>query len=286
VKLPLFNRSISVELQTNTSLILIKDLKIDFECDKNEKSDTNTCKIKIFNMSNSTIDKIKDIDVDVTLKAGYLDFDGEEVLFKGNLTTLFTMHPKPNRVTSIVINDGEKQLNEALSSMAFKEGTSVKQVLNEAIKNLGLPLKTKLSSINFKDLKFNNAFSFGGLTKTLMDEVTKMIGLQWSVQNQELKLYLEDTIDKSLLTHISSNSGMIGSPEKIKIKRGKRKKKKEIDGWRIISLLQPKLEPGGTVSITSRDIPSNSLFRIFNVKHVGSKYEGDFQTTIEVAKYE
>jgi len=284
--MPLFNRSISLEVQAGVELIIIKHLRVDIKCVKTETSDTNNCTITIYNLSDATLNKFKNTDINITVKAGYTEASGEGTIFKGNTTSIYTKFEGANKITTIILRDGEKELNNSLSSVAYKEGTGIKQILKKAVKTLGLPLKTNLNLINFKNIKFNNAFSFGGMTKNLIEKLTKSGGLQWSVQNQEIKFYLENTVDKSIVLYITPKSGMIGSPEKVKIKKGKKEAAVEIDGWKIVSLLQPKIEPGGTVGISSRQIPANSLFRVMTVTHTASLYEGVFQTELEVANYE
>lgn len=285
--MPLFNRDISVDIQTKSKLIVIDNLRIDFTCVKTNTNDMNTCDLQIYNLSENTISLFKNTDLNIVVKAGYKDYDGKEVIFKGNTTKIYTQYNKPDKITNIKIEDGEKELNKATSSLSFKEGIDLKTILKKCAKDLNLPLKFLIDKIDFNNKKFNNGFSFSGKTKTSLDQLSKIAGLLWSVQNQELTFYKPKKSNSSFIIKLTSKNGIIGSPEKIKIKDSKDSKKNSgIDGWRINNLLRPKIEPGNILSIFTRDIPEGSLFIVKTIIHTGSKYTNTFNSMIEVIKYE
>jgi len=283
-----FDRLISVIINTQSSRFTIKNLHISFTVQKTESSDSNKCSISIYNLSDSTINTIKESGLTAILNAGYKQGKGEEVLFIGDICNVSTQYEFPNKITMIDLYDGQKALTYSKTSVSYREGADSLQILRDALNKFGLPIKTDLTKLVLKNKQFLNAFSFAGSTKTLVDTLTKHLGLDWSIQNGELKLYTKEKLESYILINLSSETGLLNVPESIKIQSKEKtgERKEEIDGFRIKALLQPKAEPAGTISLTSRNIPKGSKFRIYSVNHIGSNYEGDFQTVMEVVKYE
>lgn len=267
-----FDRSISIIINTQSSRFTIKNLHISFTVQKTESSDANKCTVSIYNLSDSTINTIKESGLTAILNAGYTQGKGEEVLFIGDICNVSTQYDFPNKITAIDLYDGQEALTYSKTSISYKEGSDSLQILRDALDKFGLPIKTDLTKLALKSKQFLNAFSFAGSTKTLVDTLTKHLGLDWSVQSGELKLYAKEKLESYVLITLSSETGLLNVPEAIKIqsKEKKGKKKEDIDGFRIKSLLQPKAEPAGTISLTSRNIPKGSKFRIYSVDHSGS----------------
>ena len=286
--MPLFNRVIRALVEKdNNLLITLENFKMSFNVKKtSESTEPNTCSFNIHNLSEDTRNKLNEEDALLTLEAGYTGWEGLRVIFVGDITYTSSPFSPPDRVTSIEAGDGEKALTFTRDSLSFKRGSSIKQILNTIIKKFPIGIKTKLNLISFKDKVLNNGFSFNGTLKKALDILTPDVGLQWSIQNNELKFYNEDGVDLSSAIVINSDTGMIQSPERVKIEKGKKKAKKNIDGWKVTSLLNPYAEPGGLISLSSKEVGDNKLFKIGSVEHVGDNFESTFVTTMEVEEYE
>ena len=256
-------------------------LKISFRVKKTESSDPNTCTLTIFNLNEDSRSKINIEKSQLYLFAGYEQDTGEELVFTGNVTNVNDTIQRPNVVSVIDAADGEKELNESKMSVSFKEGVTLFQIFEKVIDTFNLPVKFKKALEFTKKVKYNNGSAFIGQAKALMDLLTADVRLTWSIQNGELKFYENTKADFSSAVVLTTNTGLIGSPTKIKVKKGTRTEEKESDGWKFVSLLQPKIEPGGIVKVTSREILDGSQFKVINVDHDGDSIEGSFQTTVE-----
>lgn len=259
-------------------------LKMEFQIEKTESSDPNKCNLTIHNLNKNTRNLINVDKTILQLYAGYQQDAGEELLFTGNITLVNNDITRPNIMSYIEANDGELKLNTTRLSVAFSESVTIYQILIKVIDAFGLPIQLKKNIEFTKNIKYNNGSSFTGKAKDLMNLLSVDVGLTWSIQNGELKFYKNDTADTSIAVLLNSESGLINSPKRIKIKQGTRIEKKEIDGWEIVSLLQPKIEPGSTIKITSKEIPENSQFKVVNVKHSGDSLTGHFQSIMEVVQ--
>lgn len=282
MRLPLFNRSVSVTIGIPGQLgFQIKDLKVSFQVKKTESSDPNSCDVSIYNLNEDSRSKIAEKDSILTLNAGYTEDVGEELLFKGNITDVGNITRPPNIISRIEAGDGEKKLAESKMSMSFTEGVTIYQVVKQAIDQLGLPIKNELLLASLKKIKFRQGQAFMGPVKKILDILFADVGFTWSIQNGEIKFYENDKTDQDFAVVLKSDSGLIGSPVKKKIKPATKGSKEEFDGWEVKSLLQPKIEPGGVLEITSREI-DKSQFKVVNVSHTGDSIEGEFVTVSEV----
>ena len=286
-----FNRIANVTILSDEGVsdlkIQVSKLRVEFTIKKTETSESNSCLVNIYNLSESTRNKINKTDDLLTVEVGYEEGTGLEVIFIGNITDVNHRFERPNIITSLDVNDGEKTLQNSKVALSYGGTTTVKQTLKDVIKSFNIGQKVNFDLVSFKDKILSNGFSYAGLSKTVMDKLTKAVGLNWSIQNNELKIYEEDKTDQFTVINLSSTTGLIGSPEKIKIKSGKKSKSKiELDGWKVTSLLQPKIEPGGRITIKSKMIPDGSIFRVLNVEHVGDTHGGRWQTISQAVEIE
>lgn len=276
------NRIVRVKIgKEGESGIEFTDLKMNFNVQKSESSDSNTCNFTIFNLNSDSRNKINIDEAKIYLYAGYLNDTGDELIFTGDINLISSVIERPNIITKIEAKDGQKKMDDVKLSVSFKEGVSVAQVVQKAIDKLGLPIKTKALLDPLKKIKFNNGHAFMGTAKTLLDILFAGVNMDWSIQNGEIKFYNSNSTDNSFAIELNSNT-LIGSPERIKIKKSKKDSSPEVNGWRIITLLSPKVEPGGSIIVTSKEIPERSTFKILNVEHSGDSFEGEFLTKIEV----
>jgi len=264
------------------SNLIIEDLRISFDVTKTNTSESNKGKIEITNLSQESRNKIRELDEVITLSAGYREEDGAEVLFIGDITLLNHAYPRPEVVTKIEAGDGEKVTRESTLSLSYKEGFSIRQILTDISKKLAVPQKINLTTLPFVDKKFSNGYSFIGPAKNALDVLCEAVGLEWSFQNSELKIQLIGKGDLTRAIVVSEATGMIDSPERLEKIGASMNKDDKTPGWLIRTLLQPKAEPGGVVSVTSREIPNGTVFKIHEVQHVGDIDGETWETKMKV----
>lgn len=282
-----FDRIVRVQIDIpGQADIEFSDLKMNFRVSKTETSDINTCELSIFNLNSDSRNKINLKNAELLLYAGYQDETGDELIFTGDITTVNNITQRPNVVTKIEAGDGEKKLSDVKASISFKENVSVFQVVKQALSKFDLPIKTQELLEPLKKIKLNNGQSFSGRIKTLLDTLFLGVNMDWSIQNGEIKFYAEGQTDQTFGVELTTETGLLDSPERIKIKKSKRDETPEIDGWRFKSLLSPKIEPGGTVIVQSNEISERSQYKVLNVEHTGDSFEGEFFTVIEAIQYE
>lgn len=280
--MPQFNRTASVEIgKRGETGIRLEGFRITFQVKKTKVSTTNEATVKIYNLSEATRTSITKEQV-MILRAGYVDDVGERVVFIGDITEVNHNIARPDVVTTIISNDGEEYLRNSAVSVSYETGVSLKKVLEDIAKKTGVTLKNTIAKVT--DKKLSQGFSFSGKVRTLVDKITRSLEAEWSIQNDELKIQDTDLTDESKIILLTSNTGLIGSPERLKVRVRKKKKNDTgmVDGWSVKALLIPGAEPGGVVAVTSREIPAGSEFKIVDVTHNGDTHTGPWDSTIEV----
>lgn len=264
--------------------LTVSSAEIAFSILKTPTSESNKATVDIYNLSSASRAKISELDQVVTVSAGYSNAGGLEVIFVGDITLINHQHNRPNIVTRLELNDGERILRESKLSLSYKEGFSTRQILMDILSKLSVPQKIDLTKLQFTDKKFSNGYSFVGQAKVALDTLTKTVGLEWSFQNGELKIQPDGSVDFTRAIVLNKDTGLIGSPERLENIGKKSKKEKVKPGWKVLSLLQPKAEPGGIVTLESREIPKPTQFRIEEVEHRGQVRGSEWNTSMKVVE--
>lgn len=258
----------------------ISGLRTSFEITKTETSESNTCKITINNLSKSTQNKIRaDAKLLLELKVGYSEGSPLETIFVGDIINVYQNNTAPEIETIIEVADGARAIKTNLFSESFAKGSTLRQVIEKAVKQFGLPEKTRMSLVSIPDVTFISGYAFEGYTADLLDQLCLDNGLQWSVQNNELKICLKGSTDKSKIV----KTILIGSPKHIVKKETKSSADtaQSFTGWEFKTLLLPQAEPGGSILLSSRDIFPEVELKVKEVKHTGDTHGEDWTSTIK-----
>jgi hypothetical protein len=276
-----FNRIAVLNIgESNTSGFSISGLRINFEILKTATSESNTCKVIINNLSKNTQNKIRaDSKLLLELKVGYTEGSPIETIFVGDIVNVNHSNASPEIETTIEIADGARAIKTSLFSESFAKGSTLRQVIEKAVKKFGLPEKTRLSLLDIPNVSFLSGYAFEGYTADLLDQLCLDNGLQWSVQNNELKIYLKNATDKSKIV----KTILIGSPKHVVAKETKSSSDtaKNFTGWEFKTLLLPQAEPGGSILLSSKDVFPEVELKVVEVKHTGDTHGEDWTTSIK-----
>lgn len=247
-------------------------LNIEFEIDKTVAGDSNTATIKVYNLSNESIDLLRQKDTVVFLKAGYEE-SLNDLIFSGKVVAVESEITKGNVVTEISAVDG-LQLKEAASSRRFPKDTSLKDVFETIAKeDLGLSLGE--IRLNEFDKQFKNGFIALGKTKRILDELAESHHLNWSIQDNQLVIIPKNTISLTASFRLNKDSGMIGIPKYLEGNPSTTDEEEPTKGIKVRSLLNPFFLPNKSVIVESesynKGVPTR--LKIQKVTHVG-QYEG------------
>lgn len=280
-----FDRRAQIDIVRSGKItaLRVEGLKIAFDVQKDSKTSSNVARIQIYNLAKETRhERFQEMKDKIILRAGYADESMDEI-FYGDLVTV--SHPKtgPDIITTIEANDGQAALRTGRSSRSYGQNTSVKQVISDVAKDLGIPIKTLDWAKLITDQRFLQGFAVHGRASDALDKVCARAGLEWSIQGNQLQILLKGgviPIDPSQIPIVSPDHGLIGSPERLQRLQGDSPDKKPA-GWKIKSNLIGRLEPGGQIGLLSEDVPKPTAFRIQSVQHQGDTHGDDWSTTTE-----
>lgn len=237
-------------------------LRIKFEIEKTDESYPNKAKISVYNLNPSSRAEVEKKGLALVLSVGYgLEL---EDIFNGDIARPITELEGPDYVTTFEVGDGEKSFQSSRVDVAYKEGTSFKDIFQGLATSLGQTIKD-FSQVGPE--KILNGLTLSGLSRTHLDELTAKNGLEWSIQDNALQIIKKGGSTNEQAVFLSSDTGLIGIP------------KKKAEGIEFNSLLMPKLRPGRKVQIQSKFI--SGVFRCEKVTHKGDTHENDWFTTVE-----
>lgn len=281
--MPLFDRVVSVLIGEDGAeeALNVTDLRVSFEVKKTAKPETNSCKTSIWNLSPDQRNRISTTDGTMMLKAGHAQDVGLKVLYIGDIAFAEHKRQPPDIVTVLEGQDGFKAMSETRLALSYKEGTGAKQILKDVLGQFGLAARTTVKQLlsDTPDSEYTSGFSATGQGKDVLVKLTSKLSLEWSVQNHEIKLLREGGTDGSAAILISPTTGLIGSPQR---RRQQTAGATGYNGWSLKCLLQPQIEPGGTVEIESADIPAGSQFRVETITHRGDTHTNAWESQLEV----
>lgn len=283
-----FDRMVKVSVGPSGSetAIGVDGLRVSFTVKKTSKRTTNKCTVEIYNISNESYNKISDNSLEniLILNAGYAgSSDFEKVLFAGNIVDVHKESKYPDIVTVIECADSIPQINRSIS---YKAGTTARKILDDIVKLFPVANRNKVEIPNIDDLEYGNGFSDSGKLSDILTQIADALNLEWSVQNNELKIIKKNGDDGTRGILLTNETGLIGLPEKNNDIAISGQKDKKYAGWKVKCLLQPQLEPNGIIEIRSNEITGNTFFKVVSVSHSGDNYGNDWFSESDVIDYE
>lgn len=280
----LFNRTyrLLVGKQGEQKGIEIKDsLRITFDIQKSSKKDPNKSRISIWNLTKASREKFEEPNRRVVLYAGYLDDQGALMIFQGDVTFAYTAIDKADISTIFEVGDGSRSIRDSIISVGYAPGVESSTILEDASKSMDMPL---VIPGDVPKRKWDHGFSYYGSSHGLIEKVTSATGLEWSVQNGDMQIIEKGGVTTKKGVLISSHSGMIGAPERIReAKTEKAGEKTEVipnqeslQGWKVKTLLMPTINPGDRVELQSK--VASGIFRVTEIKHVGDSHGDDWRS--------
>lgn len=265
------------------------DLRIQFNVKKTSDKSSNTAEVKIYNLNENSRNRISGevLKQVIQLNAGYKSDVSDSLVFIGNVTSITHEVTSPSIVTTIKCADGLDALSLTRISVSYTEGYSVKLALREIVDAFPFGIEGFNQSLSqVDDFQFSNGYSFTGFAKDALDELTQEIGVEWSVQNGNIKFLPEGLPDSNVVVSLSPTTGLVGSPIRLDDTRIKKTQEgKPVPGWRIKALLKPTLDVGSRVRVESKLITDNTDFKIVDIQQSGDNQSGQWNSTITIVNF-
>ncbi|WP_211750238.1 hypothetical protein [Paenibacillus sp. Marseille-Q4541] len=224
----------------------------------------NESEVKIWNLSDSTINKLKRNSV-LHINAGYTGDIG--TILQGYVTKRWSAWDGPNRITTLKVLDGPDLTVRKIVSKAYAKGTLASYILKDLASKLGIPVAQMELS---KDVRYLGGYTADGVITEVMADITKDCGTSFFMNKG--RIYIRNLRrGADPLFKLSQKTGLIGSPEPLEGDDG-------VIGYNLRSQLQHRISTASTVDLTSR-IWSGRV----HVRSGSHKFSrtGDFMTEME-----
>lgn len=261
-----FNRTAVLNVGSQVS-IDVDNLTMYFDVEFDDDTKPNESVIEVYNLSNSTISRLKRNEK-LTLTAGYRS-DGRGVILSSRISSVRSPREGVDRVTRITVIDGPDLSAKKSKKKTYAKNVRALTIVRDLIPGLGL-------AVGKVQLVKNPAFKKGyTVNENIVDELEKLAktcGVSFFVHKQRVYFAPVSAVATKTSFVLSSETGLIGSPEPYEMD-GER-------GFKVKCLLQYRIGVGSLITIKSRT--ANGTFRVKRGRHY---YEGsNFMTETEVVK--
>lgn len=302
--MPFFLREAEIIIgQPGGEAISIKDLRFEFNITKTSTKTANSCTLKIYNAKPENITLLETVNNIVIIRAGYKQNGGAAPIFTGTAFRSLTIQDGDDIVTELELRDGAIPLRDAKISVSWPPNTAARTVLYGVAGNFGFPLK--VNDADIPDRQYVGGFAHTGRAREAMDKVCNFIGMEWSIQDNEIQVIKKGGTTGGVAVVLSKDTGMIGHPrreaktmtEKAAAKDGvkygqkgivrtvidiedptaklKEKTMLEVQGYRVKSLLNHMIYPGSYVQLSSRGV-KDEFFRVEEARYTGDTHVGEW----------
>ena len=264
----LYLRRIAVTVSPpNGSGKRIEGLRIAFRCEKTSDSSPNTLDLEIYNLSEATRSLFEEEKSTVVLEAGYIGDRTFERVFIGNIAKVTHKRSGPDIVTTVEAEDGGNRYRNATLDRGFPPGVKLKSVFDALADSFGL-------NVGFVEKipndQFANGLSITGPVRKALDDLTKKLGMQWSVQDETLQVTKTGKPTDEAAILLNKETGLVDVPSKTD------------KGVQFSSLLQPRIRPGRRIKIESQAIKGE--FTVTKVTHRGESHFGEHRSDCEAKR--
>jgi hypothetical protein len=300
----LFNRIYSLTIgypnRPNEARVF-SGLRCSFDITKSEMPGSNSCTVKINNLSDDSRSFIKEgtaaadyhDGMTIILKAGYEEMGDPAnlpTIFTGNIMTSTHDTTKPEIETTLACWDAAVNLKTSHFNGSYPKGAMISQIMGDIVSSLSLNLQTPIPQVltnnGILDAAIGWQWAYHGNAADALRKCCDRMGLRFSVQNNKVKIYPV----KSKKGGAGSDGTpafsafLIGSPKRMaKMQAGI--EALDFGGYDFDVLLCPLAEPGNTVNLIASSIENSPVPLVVSEAHHQADTHGDdWKTSIKGRK--
>ncbi|MFJ7841578.1 phage protein [Lysinibacillus sphaericus] len=244
-----------VEVVTGNLKFNNTDLDIEFEVPFDDDLEPNISEITIYNLSESTRNKLKRGEV-ISITAGYVEDKG--LILNGRINSITTTPLGADRATVIKVIDTYSFNVKKTLQRSYKGKIKADAIIKDLVKALGLKVAVlKLP----KNKLYDKGFSINGEIFKKIQDVANDCGASAYISRQQtyIRPITEGDNHKFVL---SPDTGLVGSPEYFETER----KGIVMKGYKAKSLLQHRMNTASIIELQS--IVTKSKVRVKKGKHI------------------
>jgi len=265
----------------------IIDLRIVFNIEKSLVGYPNLGNIKIYNLSESSRNKIEEESLRVQLFAGYED-ESVPLVFDGDIINVVHLKNGTDWITEIFAADGVNILSQSTINKTIAAGATTEDIYNELLgqmQGISKGITEGIQNCLSGKRSLLRELQLSGNVKDWLDKIAKDCGFEYSINDGVIETFPtgQPVSDVPPLI-INQANGMIGSPERTEI------------GINVTNFLLPALKLGRTIKVESisekinignlffRKIPpvrNEGVYRIDKIIHTGDTRDNTWESKIQ-----
>lgn len=191
----------------------LSEFRIRFQVTSADVETPNNAAIRVYNLSQETIQRIQGEFSEVVLNAGYQN-GNYGVIFKGTIKQFKI--GRENAIDSyldILAGDGDIEYNQAFIELSLKSNTTPKQQVEEIAKAMGTPADLDSLIIDKQNVPSLRGAVMFGLARSNLRNITTSLDASWSIQNGTIVLIDNTGYRDGTAVDINVSTGLIGVPE-------------------------------------------------------------------------
>lgn len=270
----LFGRVIKVHVEGDYKADFTNDnLHIEFEVPFDDDSTPNQVTVQIFNLSETSINRIKKGNT-LILQAGYKSDYG--ILSQGKISSVLTKRDGVDKITTIYMTEGQDYSGVKVTSststdkkslkITFGKGTKADTIIRKLVGALGIRLgEMKLP----KNPVYKSGYTVTGNILNNLNDVVKDCGAALYYRRGTLVIRsIKEGTDEQF--SLEETTGLLGSPDPFE--------EDDLKGYTATCLLQHRITTASIIRIKSKT--ANGSYRAKKGKHVATS--SDFKTEVQV----
>lgn len=263
-----FKRKAEIILGTKS----FKSNKFDFEFDVefDDTPDLNHAEILIYNLSNSTVNSIRN-KMPIIINAGYEGDVGS--VFIGAVYDMDTIRNGVDRETTIKAIDSSNQRGKLRVNRSYKAGTRASQIITDLCSLSGVSIGA-LSLPN--DVQYRSGKNVNGRILTLLKQIANDCGAKFHI-TKDMAYFRSPNEGQDIRFIFNSDTGLIGSPEPF-VEEDEEDENKEIKGYNVTALLNHRVQADSIIELDSKVVKGKYRVR----KGTHSYSESEMITEMEV----
>ena len=257
-----------VKIQTG-GLTLDNELDIEFTVPFDDNTEANEAEIKIYNLSKTTIGRLK-TDEEISITAGYGTDTG--VIFVGVISAVKTRWSGRDKVTTINAIDDAKLKDRDIDSISFNAGVKASYILRTLVGKLNLPIAVFRTK---RDHTYPEAVTVQGGLMSNIQQYAEVCGVSAYINKRKVYVW-HLTEGDNLGFSVNVDTGLIDSPEEFTEEVKNEDYTETVNGVTFKMLLEHRITTASIITLKSRDY--SGQYRVREGQHVCS--ESEFYTEI------
>lgn len=239
-----FGRRIELLLVAGEKALDLSAMHFRFQTEQSDEESPDNCTIRVWNLAEDTVKKIRGEFSEVVLQAGYQG-TAFGVIFRGTIKQ-FRIGKDQTGTSSyldILAADGDMAYNWALVNQSVVAGTSRTERINAAIKTMiphGVTEGKNLVPPTGGVLPRGKVLF--GLARAIIRDESQTAGASWTITNGRVNVVPLDDYLPGEAVVLTAATGLIGRPEQTEA------------GLRCRILINPKVLVGGLVKIDNQSV--------------------------------